>query len=96
MRFGNSAADDAANFGRRRVSNAVIDVRRNLSGVCGRWYPVLLDLHRFFIAISRAVGTALDPLYGLLVLSPRGVGWFMQFGMMLFCQGHLVFGILNG
>ena len=28
---------------------------RNLSGVCGRWYPVILDLHRFFIAISRAV-----------------------------------------
>ena len=26
-------------FGRRRVSPAVIDARRNLSGVCGRWYP---------------------------------------------------------
>ena len=44
-------------------------LRRNLSGVCGRWYPVFLDLHRFFIAISRAVvnhdgggGTAPDPL----------------------------------
>ena len=56
-------------FGRRRVSPAVIDARRNLSGVCDRWYPVLLDLHRFFIAISRAVvnhdglgGTAPDPL----------------------------------
>ena len=68
-RFGSSAADDAAKFGRRRVSNAVIDARRNLSEVCGRWYPVLLDLHRFFIAISRAVvdhaggsGTAPDPL----------------------------------
>ena len=54
-RFGNSAADDAANFGRRRVSNAVIDAPRNLSGVCGRWYPVILDLHRFFIAITRTV-----------------------------------------
>ena len=32
-----------------------IDARRNLSGVCSRWYPVVLDLHRFFIAISRAV-----------------------------------------
>ena len=49
--------------------NAVIDARRNLSGVRGRWYPVLLDLHRFFVAISRAVvnhdcgiGTAPDPL----------------------------------
>ena len=54
-RLGNDAADEAADFGRRRVGNAVIDARRNLSGVCGRWYPVILDLHRFFIAISRAV-----------------------------------------
>ena len=38
-----------------RVGCAVVDARRNLSGICGRWYPVLLDLHRFFIAISRAV-----------------------------------------
>ena len=56
-RIGNDAADEAADFGRRRVG----------SGFCGRWY--LLDLHRFFIAISRAVvnhdgrdGTAPDPL----------------------------------
>ena len=68
-RLGTDAADGAADFGRRRVGNSVIDARRNLSGVCGRWYPVILDLHRFFIAISRAVvnhdgrdGTAPDPL----------------------------------
>ena len=42
---------------------------RNLSGFCGRWYLVILELRRFFIAISRAVvnrdgseGTAPDPL----------------------------------
>ena len=68
-RLGNDAADEAADFGRRRVGNAVIDARRSLSGVCGCWYPVILDFHRFFIAISRAVvnhdgrdGTALDPM----------------------------------
>ena len=68
-RIGNNATDEAADVGRRRVGNAVIDARRNLSGGCGRWYPVLLDLHRYFIAISRAVvnhdgndGTAPDPL----------------------------------
>ena len=68
-KFGNDAADEAADFGRRRVGPAVIDARRNLSGVCGRWYPIILDLHRFFIAISRAVvihdgldGSAPDPL----------------------------------
>ena len=68
-RLGNNAADEAVGFGRRRIGNTVIDARRNLSGVCGRWYPVILDLHRFFIAISRAVvnhdgrdGTAPDPM----------------------------------
>ena len=54
-RLGNDAADEAADFGRRRVGHAVIDTRRNLSGVCGRWFLVILDFHRFFIAISRAV-----------------------------------------
>ena len=62
-RLGNNAADEAADFGRRRVGNAVIDARRNLSGVCGRWHPVIIVLHRF----------------GLLVHIPRGVVWFMRF-----------------
>ena len=68
-RLGNDAADEAADSGRRRVGDAVFDARRNLCEVCGRWDPVILDLHRFFIAISRAVvnhdgrdGTAPDPL----------------------------------
>ena len=47
-KLGNDAADEAADIGRRRVCPAVIDARRNLSGVCGRRYPVVLDLHRFF------------------------------------------------
>ena len=54
-RYGNTRADEAADFGRRRVWPEVPDARRNLSGVCRRWYPVVLVLHRFFIAISRAV-----------------------------------------
>ena len=37
-RLGNDAAGDAADFGRRRVDFPVINARRNLSGVCGRWY----------------------------------------------------------
>ena len=68
-RMEKNAAHEAADFGRWRVGNAVTDARRNLSGVCGRWYPVILDLHRFFIANSRAVvnhdgndGTAPDLL----------------------------------
>ena len=55
-------------FGRRRVPWWVIDARRNYSGVCVRWCPVVLGLHLFF-AIARAVvnhdglaGTSLDPM----------------------------------
>ena len=54
-RYGNIRANEAAGFGRRRVWPEVTDARRSLSGVCRRWYPVVLLLHRFFIAISRAV-----------------------------------------
>ena len=96
-KLGNDAADEAADFGRRRVSPAVIDARRNLSGVCGRWYPVVLDLHRFFIAICRAVvDLLLTLLSGLLVPIVSGVGWSMRFGIGLFCPGPLASGVLSG
>ena len=71
--MGNNAADEAADFGRRRVEFPVIDARRNFARVCCRWYLVILTLHRFFIAFSRAVvshldgdGTAPDPLRRLV------------------------------
>ena len=67
-RPGNNAADEAADFGRRRVGPAVIDARRNLSGVCG-WCPVVLSLHRFFIATSGAVVNH-DGNEGTLLLTP--------------------------
>ena len=58
----------AADFGLRRVDHAVIDARRNLSGFAGVGIPIILELHRFFVASSRAVvnhddcaGTAPDP-----------------------------------
>ena len=77
-RFGNNSSDEAADFRRRRVGNTVIDARRNLSGVCGRWYLVVLSFHRFFIAISRAVvnhdlsgGTAPDPLVWSVGARPK-------------------------
>ena len=38
-RLGNDAADEAADCGRRRVSNAVIDARRSLSGVLWSLVP---------------------------------------------------------
>ena len=71
-RIGNDLADRAAGFGRRRVSDLVIDVRRRFLSACSSWYPVVLELHRFFIAIARAAvnddgcaGVALHPtVYG--------------------------------
>ena len=67
-KIGNTAADEAADLGSRRV-DFVVDALCNLFGVCGRWYPVVMSLHRFFIAISQTVvnhvdgdGTAPDPL----------------------------------
>ena len=50
-RLGNNAADEAADFGRRRVPVHVIDARRNLVGVCNRWYPVVRHLHRFLLLL---------------------------------------------
>ena len=47
-RLGNRAADEAADFGRRRVPVRVIDARMNFVGVCNRWYPVVCHFHRFF------------------------------------------------
>ena len=35
-RLGIDAADEAADFGRRRVDHAVFDAQRNFSRVCGR------------------------------------------------------------
>ena len=103
-KLGNDAADEAADFGRRRVGPAVIGARRDLSGVCSRWCPVIFDLHRFFIAFCRAVvhhdgndGTALDPTwFGLPVLCLRGDGWFMLCVTLPCCLGHLLFGLVNG
>ena len=46
-RLGNNAADEAADFGRWMVDLGFIDVRSNTCGVCRRWYPVVMELHRF-------------------------------------------------
>ena len=53
-RIGNGRVDEAADIRRKRVDPVVIDARRNLSGVCRLWELVALELHRFYIAISRA------------------------------------------
>ena len=50
---GDDAADIAADFGRLRQPEMVIDARRNLLRVKKEWSPRVLVLHRFMVAIAR-------------------------------------------
>ena len=66
---GNSEADAAADLGRRHQSEVLIDARRRLLKAHSLWYPIMLDQHRFMIAVARVSvnhdgkgGTAPDPL----------------------------------
>ena len=66
---GNAEADVAADLGRRHQDEILIDARRRLLGARSHWYPIMVDLHRFMIAIARVSvnhdgrgGTAPDPL----------------------------------
>ena len=53
---GNDGADAAADLGRLRQHDDVITARRNLLRVRRLWYPIMLDLHKFIVAISRIEG----------------------------------------
>ena len=50
---GNAEADTAADLGRRHQSEVLIGARRRLLKARSHWYPIMLDLHRFMIAIAR-------------------------------------------
>ena len=72
---GNAEADTAADLGRRHQSEVLIDARRRLLKVRGYWYPIMLDLHRFMVAVARVSvnhdGEVVLPLIPLFVI--RGV-----------------------
>ena len=77
-RIGNNEADAAADLGLKRVHHAVSDARRAFNKACIRWYPVVCDLHRFFIAIARAAlnedgsaGTSLHPFVWAAAANPK-------------------------
>ena len=46
-------ADTAADLGRRHQFEVLIDARRRLREARGHWYPIMLDLHSFMIAVAR-------------------------------------------
>ena len=50
---GNAEADTAADLGRRHQSEVLIEARRRLLKVRGYWYPIMLDVHRFMVAVAR-------------------------------------------
>ena len=50
---GNAEAEPAADSGRRHQTEALIDARRRLLMARSHWYPIMLDLHRFMIAVAR-------------------------------------------
>ena len=87
-RLGNTEADAAADLGRRHQPEEVMDVRRALLNARELWYPIVLQLHRFMVAISWVSvnhdgrgGSATDPFVwdqGVVVSS---VG--MALGLML-------------
>ena len=52
---GNNHAGEAADLGRRHVDAYVMDGRMAFSQACHVWFPIVNDLHRFFIAVARAV-----------------------------------------
>ena len=65
---GNNLADEAADLGRRRQAERVSTARRRCVNACHYWYPLIMDLHRYFIAVARIAvnhdpghGTAPDP-----------------------------------
>ena len=54
-KVGNDLADDAADRGRLAAGVHIDDARKDFNFACRKWYPIVGDLHRFLVAICRAV-----------------------------------------
>ena len=99
--LGTTRADEAADFGRWRVDFAVINARRNLSGVFGillLWICIaslMPSLGQWSIMMMARV-LLLTLSSGLLVLSPKGEGWFLLCVIMQCCLDLRPFGLLSG
>ena len=52
-RLGNMEADAAADLGRRHQEEEKMDARRALLNARDFWYPIVCQLHRFMVAVSR-------------------------------------------
>ena len=68
-RLGNDQADAAADLGGRHQTEVVVDVRRPLHNARNCQYFIVLQLHKFIVAVSRVAvnrygrgGSVPDPL----------------------------------
>ena len=102
-RIGNDLADAAADLGRKRVHHSISDARRLVNRACVRWYPVVCELHRFFIAIARVAlnddglaGTSLHPVVWSAAANPKRRGLSQCFVILLGFQDLLGCGLLGG
>ena len=94
-KVGNAGADAAGDLGRRHQSELLMDARHILVKVRNHWYPVMLQLHRFMIAVARVTvnhdgrgGTAPDPLVWGSGVGRRHAG--RTFALMLILLLYLV------
>ena len=53
--------DTAADLSRRHQSEEVLDARRTLLNARELWYPILLQLYRFMVAVSRVSVSCFGP-----------------------------------
>ena len=93
--LGNAEAAAAADLGRRHQSELLMDAWRILLTVRNHWYPIILQLHRFMIAVARVAvnhdgrgSTAPDPLVWDQGGRKRNVGRIS--GLMLILSLYLV------
>ena len=52
-RLGNIEADTASDLERPHQPEEVMDVRRAVLNARELWYPIILQLHRYMVAVSR-------------------------------------------
>ena len=52
-KLGNAEADTAADVGRRHQTELLIDAWRKLLEVRNHWYPIIMQLHSFTVAVAR-------------------------------------------
>ena len=76
--IGNNEADAAAALSRGRVHHSIAFARGVVTRSCARWYPIVRELHHFFIAIARSVlnddgtsGTTLHPVVWSNAANPK-------------------------